>query len=213
MSDAHYSKKRKTGDANKLFCNESVMKCYEKYVNAHEGDVVLLDDRNFQSTKAMLPQFCELNVFIAQHDKEEYKRMCSKQMRCTLIHDDYSRLNPRKNKVVLDNADFCCGWEKIKHIMFDRLKTPSFYATKAIVRVTVSSRGSKMNADKFANHVLHEYAFAAIDTVYCVKPLTIRQWCDDQHSMYGFDQDDGDATCFTYSPFMTTFIFLLVKLT
>lgn len=201
----HYSKKRKANDANKLFCNEVVHRCYLKYVQpwTTESVAVLLDDRHFQSTRA-LPT---LKVWIAQHNQSEHDKMTKSRPSNveTLIHADYSALKPPPGSVVVDNADFCGGWTAASEILFDRLKAPMFYASRAIVRITVSARG--ITPDRFANLVVREYQMAAIDTPYSVKPLSIRQW---EQGMHEFDT--LDATCFTYSPFMTTFMFLIIQL-
>ena len=203
----HYSKKRLPKDPNKVFCNESVEQCYQTYVKpwTDASVAVLLDDRHFQSTKT----HSSLKVWIAQHNLPEYRKMIATKPPNveTLLHTDYSQLKPPPGSVVVDNADFCGGWSNASTILFDRLsQTPSFYASRAIVRITVSARG--VTPDNFANQVVHEYQMAAIDTPYCVKPLSIRQWCHDDIQAF----DSLDATCFTYSPFMTTFLFLIVQI-
>lgn len=205
----HYSKKRKVNDPNKVFCNQVVEQCYREYVQpwTTEKVAVLLDDRHFQSTWSTPT----LNVWIAQHNRDEYEKMVATKPGFveTLIHADYSQLKPPHGSVVIDNADFCAGWSTASEILFARLKqAPCFYASRSIVRVTVSARG--IVPDRFANQVVHEYQMSAIDTPYCVKPLSIRQWL--HNDTQEFDESALDATCFTYSPFMTMFIFLIIKI-
>ena len=249
----HYSKIRRVDDDNKLFCNDAVINCYKKYVLQNKSPTLqqqemalVLDESHFNSTMSLAelgdPLF--LIVWIAQHDPAEYTKMIKaknenailKSMVTKLVLGDYDSLWPSRtrqyaNKVVIDHADFCCGWTKAKGTMLKRLQDPCFYANRAIVRLTLCARGSIHNnksIEDFAQQVRDEYASdGSIGTVYSVKPLTLGQWCPPSMSPQAFlkkynfasssssSDDDDDAenmTCFTYFPSMVTFIFLVTKI-
>lgn len=130
----------------------------------------------------------------------------------TVIHGDFSELTNRvqPGSVVLDNADFCCGWEKTRECMFERLRS-NVYADKAIVRMTLSARGSKQSVDDFTNQVLFEYAcIGSLNTEYTVKPIILKDWAGDIRKK-GFCEEDTLSPCYTYFPMMTTFIFLVTR--
>ena len=122
---------------------------------------------------------------------------------------DYSILNTTLTNVVIDHADFCCGWNKIKECMFERLRNPNFYSQKAIVRLTLCYRNSGTEND-FVDTVNEEYMNAAKNTIYAVKPLTIRQWCC--YKKNGFNCENAAKTVYRYNPSMVCFIFLIMKM-
>jgi hypothetical protein len=228
MPTTHYSKIRQVVSEEKQFCNDCMVHCYETYVRkylknrAKYSYAVVLDDSNFNSTKAI--EKCDegIRVHIAQHDKNELKNMMKKRPKnvTRLLYGDYSILNPPK-KVVIDNADFCCGWKKAKNTLIDRLKSADFYADRAIVRLTLCALGSlPLNGtiDDVINDVANDYISAADETKYCVEILNLRQWVknwDEEHfKTYRFPEKEyGDYGCYTYKPSMFTFMFLLIKKT
>ena len=230
--ETHYSNIRKSNDPYKRFCNESVIRCYDKYVGLQSGNVLVLDDAQFASTNVITKTFPEYNfdIWIAQHDEQEFIKMDEKltdphldECVAVLIHDDYSALDehlPEKS-VVIDNADFCRGWATVQETMTNRFKT-HIYADRSILRLTVSARGTKKTMDDFASDVICDLYRATFDTEYNIKPLSIRQWCRPGSSVKrftkndkkfclkeGFKIEDLDATSFTYFPCMVTFIFLI----
>ena len=212
MSRTHYSKQRKLNDPTKSFCNDSVVRCYERYVGETTGNVFVLDDAGFGSTNAISKHFPKLNVKIAQHDKNEFDKMKSAKKRTTfIIHDDYSALDKLvpNGSVVIDNADFCCGWVTVRDTILNRLRS-KIYADRAILRLTVSARGSKKTMDDFTSDIICEMYQACFDTEYSIKPLTIRQWVSGNSlEDHGFPEEHMDATSYTYFPSMVTFIFLI----
>jgi hypothetical protein len=151
-----------------------------------------------------------VKVHLAQNDESEYEQM--KQIHLEnvqdIVHGDYSKLNTLKN-VVIDHADFCCGWNKIKQCMFDRLQSPTFYGDRAIIRLTLCYRNSGTE-DDFIDQVMHEYMAASENTRYAVKPLTIKQWCN--YKKNRFNEGNANKTVYRYNPNMTVFMFLLIKI-
>lgn len=205
----HYSKQRRLNDPTKSFCNDSLVRCYERYIGESHGNVFVLDDAGFGSTNAISKQFPFLNIKIAQNDKNEFDKMKSKKI--FIIHDDYSALDKLvpDGSVVIDNADFCCGWVNVRDTILNRLRS-KIYADRAILRLTVSARGSKKTMDDFTSDILCELYQACFDTEYSIKPLTIRQWVpDDAVEEYGFQKEHMNATSYTYFPSMVTFILLI----
>ena len=231
----HYSNVRKADDHLKAFCNESLIRCYKEYVGSPSGNVLVLDDAKFASTNTItktFPEFKNLDIWIAQHDEKEFIKMDdqlntdSHLDKCVsvLIQEDYSALDlhlPEKS-VVIDNADFCCGWATVKDTMLNRLAKSKIYANRSILRLTVSARGAKKTMDDFTSDVICDLYRASFDTEYSIKPLSIRQWCSPGSSACSFAEkdknaclveqfqlEDLDSTSFTYFPSMVTFIFLI----
>lgn len=210
MTTVHYSKVRKIDDSDKIFCNECVRNCYNKFVNI-PGNATVLDTHHYNTTNSLLP--CnDVNVYLAQHDKDEFFKMSKNTNRPTnakkVVHGDYSKLNKLTN-VVIDHADFCCGWNKIKQCMFDRLQSTSFYGDKAIVRLTLCYRNSGTEED-FIDQVMEEYIAASENTRYAIKPLSIKQWCN--YKKHRFNEENAKKTVFRYNPSMVVFMFLLIKI-
>ena len=235
-SMVHYSNVRKCDDPNKVFCNESLIRCYKEYVGSLIGNVLVLDDANFASTNVITKTFLEfknLEIWLAQHNKKEFNEMDDKANndphldKCikVLINDDYFKLDEDlpKRSVVIDNADFCCGWSSVKEKLLKRISESNIYADKALLRLTVSARGSNKSMDDFTSDVICDIYRASFDSVYSIKPLTIRQWCCPGTSKtyplrglhkqkilnYGFKIEDLDSTSFTYFPSMVTIIFII----
>lgn len=207
MTSVHYSKVRKIDDDNKIFCNACVRNCYKKFVNI-PGNATVLDTHHYNTTKSLLA-YNDVNVYLAQHDDDEFYKMgLNKPVNVKGIeHGDYSKLNYLSN-VVIDHADFCCGWNKIKQCMFDRLQSPFFYGDRAIVRLTLCYRNSGTE-DFFIHQVMEEYMAASKNTRYAVKPLTIKQWCN--YKKNRFNEENANKTVFRYNPSMVVFMFLLVN--
>lgn len=208
MATVHYSKIRKIDDENKTFCNECVRHCYNKYVNI-PGNATVLDTRYYNTTKSLLP--CNnVKVHLAQNDESEYEQMKHVHFENVqdIVYGDYSKLNTLKN-VVIDHADFCCGWNKIKQCMFDRLQNNTFYGDKAIVRLTLCYRNSGTEED-FIDQVMEEYMTASENTRYAVKPLSIKQWCN--YKKNGFNEENARKLVYRYNPSMVVFMFLLIKI-
>ncbi len=235
VSNVHYSNIRKNDDLYKKFCNDALIKCYKEYIGSMSGNVLVLDDSKFASTNVItktFPEFENLEIWLAQHDEKEFIKMDDKLNTDThldkcvsvLINDDYFKLDEYLpyNSVVIDNADFCCGWSSVKDKLLKRISDSTVYAKKALLRLTVSARGSKKSMDDFTSDVICDIFQASFDTDYSIKPLTIRQWCcpgssktnfTNKHKQIclkeGFQIEDVDSTSFTYFPSMVTFIFLI----
>lgn len=191
MEKTHYSAKRFENDDNKMFMNDSVISLYKHFVenkiNCKKKVVVLLDDSFFQSTMKCdeLHGCSNLHILIAQNNEKEYLKMKENITKISNIvkrirFGDYGDLKPHYRsgeRVVIDQADFCKSWKSVKHVMLKRLQDPHFYAERAIVRLTVSCRCGKLTVSEYTDQVLNDYVRdAPIDTAYCVKPLSIRQW-------------------------------------
>lgn len=215
----HYSKKRISTSTEKKFCNEQMVHCFEKYVNS-DGIAIVLDDKYYNSTKTIQASKRKLDVYIAQHDENEFNEMMKSRPSNVrkLINDDYSKLTPtRHKKVVIDNADFCCSWVNAKDIMINRLRNPDFYADRAIVRITLCARplpkGKKV--DEHMDDIVKEYIDSAFKTEYAVKLLSMNQWIPTKSSVtaYGFPCEEcGDAIGYAYGSNMINMIFVIIKL-
>ena len=233
-SKAHYSNVRKNDDPYKKFCNEALVHCYKEYIGLKTGKVLVLDDSRFASTNVITKTFENLEIWLAQHNEKEFMKMDDNVNKyphldkrvSVLIHDDYFKLDeylPDKS-VVIDNADFCCGWSSVRDKMLKRISASNIYGNKALLRLTVSARGSKKNMNDFTSDVICDIFQASFDTSYSIKPLSIRQWCcpgtsgvtftKQQEKLCleeGFQMQDLDSTSFTYFPSMVTFIFLIQR--
>jgi len=233
-SNVHYSNVRKNGDLNKKFCNEALVHCYKEYIGLETGKVLALDDSNFASTNVITKTFENLEIWLAQHNENEFIKMDDKMNKdphldkcvSVLINDDYFKLDeylPNKS-VLIDNADFCNGWLSVRDKMLKRIAESDIYANKALLRLTVSARGSNKTMNDFTSDVICDIFQASFDTKYSIKPLTIRQWCcpgtsitcftETQEKLClkeGFEMQDMDSTSFTYFPSMVTFIFLIQR--
>jgi hypothetical protein len=154
-----------------------------------------------------------VDVYLAQNDAQEFNEMTVSECRRPfenvkdIVHGDYSRLNVLKN-VVIDHADFCCGWNKVKDCMISRLKNPTFYGDKAIVRLTLCYRNSGTEED-FITTVNEDMLEATVGTNYVLKELSIGQWCN--YKKNGFTKENSEKTVYRYNPSMVVFIYLLIK--
>ena len=70
-----YSKRK--GDADKVWCNDIVSYCVDKFTDRTTGgkNALVLDDHNYQSTLSLMDIDKNIEVYIAQHDDNMYKKM------------------------------------------------------------------------------------------------------------------------------------------
>lgn len=209
-----YSKRK--GDANKLWCNEIVSCCADKFLNVRtrSKNALVLDDHNFQSTLSIRDK--KIGVYIAQHDRTTFKKMNAKQLPSNvsvLVHDDCGIFNNMKN-VVIDHADFCGTSKSIFPILRERFLN-GVYDTKAILRITVCQRGSGLKKAKFCADLMKRTYELVEETPYAIKPLTVKQWCEIEGK--GNEKDFGDQSCldseiYHYGTQMYTVICLVTRL-
>tara|TARA_Y100000389_G_scaffold184980_1_gene203926 strand:- start:1221 stop:1862 length:642 start_codon:yes stop_codon:yes gene_type:complete len=210
-----YSKRK--GDADKVWCNDIVSYCVDKFTDRTTGgkNALVLDDHNYQSTLSLMDVDKNIEVYIAQHDDNMYKKMKTTVPSnvSLLINDECTVFNTMKN-VVVDHADFCGTSKTVFPILRERFEN-GVYATKSILRVTVCQRGSRMKKDKFCDNLLCNIYDLVEDTDYAIKPLSVRQWCDIEGK--GRDKDFPNKEClesviYNYGKQMYTVICVVTRL-
>jgi hypothetical protein len=212
-----YSKRK--GDTDKVWCNDIVSLCVDKFVNTKQTTVsknaLVLDDHHYQSTRSLLNTSENINVYIAQNDHDMFKKM-QKNIPSNvslMIHDDCDVFNIMKN-VVVDHADFCGTSKTVFPILRDRFEN-GVYDTKSILRITVCQRGSGMKKDRFCDDLITRVYDLVEDTDYAIKPLSIRQWCEIEGK--GREKDFPNKDClesviYNYGKQMYTVICVVTRL-
>lgn len=212
----------------KLYCNRICRNVFKKHVlkksqsTPQTWNLYALDDEHFQSTLSILqdktlPTDTPYRVYLAQHDRSTFRKMISKwetigpemDSLCdnmSIRFGEFGCIEPNNEQIQihLDHADFCSGWKKNKHILQDRFRCRK-YADRAVIRLTISYRGTGLRADQHATMVLEDMYDFVRHTPYMIKTCTLKQM-DSDFLKHDYTEDDADADNICYGT-MQTFVF------
>lgn len=209
-----YSKRK--GDVDKVWCNDIVSLCVDKFIDLKsmkDKKALVLDDHNYQSTLSLSKK--DIEVFIAQNDKNTYKQMIKNiPPNVTIMVNDECSIFNSTNNVVVDHADFCGTIKTVFPILQERFDN-RVYHTKSILRITVCQRGSGMKKKDFCDDFLAKIYGLVENTEYAIKPLSIKQWCEIEgkgSEKYFPNEECLDLVIYDYGNQMYTVICVVTRL-
>tara|TARA_B100001094_G_scaffold252978_1_gene251212 strand:- start:829 stop:1452 length:624 start_codon:yes stop_codon:yes gene_type:complete len=202
-----YPSSARVGDMHKLMINKATRTVAMKH-KVKKKQVVVLDDENFQSSKAMYNMG---RILVTERNLETFKKMkrTSKKVTVSLKKNlNYKNINAIDldiSNIDVDVLDLMGTWKKNKNIFLNRLQN-KMYSDKAIVRLTVCARGEYKSHDDCVSMVINDLKNLKCD--YSIKPLKLSQW-GVQLKTHGIDPFYKDCECLTTKSNMLNFIFVI----
>lgn len=171
-----YNSKAKIGDIEKSFMNKVTAFVFSQTRQDEKYQAFVLDTHAWQSTLALPPG---AEVFAAQHDPIEYKRMVRNKPASVkrLVLADAACLDGTPTQpIILDVLDFCRTWATDKDVVHSRFEQ-GLYVPGTVVRLTVATRtsvaGPRLN---WVNEIIGDITRWAVEYGLGVSFIPVNQW-------------------------------------
>lgn len=171
-----YNSKAKVGDVEKSFMNKVTAFVFSQTIGQDgKYQAFVLDTHAWQSTLALPPG---AEVFVAQHDPVEYKRMVrNKPAHVRLVLADAASIEGTPTQpICLDVLDFCRTWATDKDVVHSRFEQ-GLYVPGTVVRLTVATRtsvaGPRLN---WVNEIIGDVTRWAVEYGLSVAFIPVSQW-------------------------------------
>lgn len=176
----------------KQFFVDLLSNAYDNFVSPFQQDnkiALVTDDMDMICVQGLAHFGDRLDVYVHQFDKKIYETMTQnlnllpKNVSTFWYSDFINSVVDIPDSIVIDRVSLNCGWKKIKDT-FDTKFRRRVYANRAVVCLTICGRNARNASGKpltmfeFSNEIITEFTALAEDTPYFVKPLSVKQICE-----------------------------------